>query len=187
MIMDTQIPFNVSVSDANYAIQPGSISFNLLRTIRSISPGGELKLEKRVPLKGGEADKSVVRILQIRPVVRTGATPPPADEYSGQDYLASLTSRNTFEGKLIIDSGCEANDELLFESKSVSITADKEQDSQEGKVHPCFMKTNKEQILIPSFNFRGLCIEVSQCKSEGAMYLIAEYFLPHIYYSTTWN
>ncbi|PWN35927.1 uncharacterized protein FA14DRAFT_172525 [Meira miltonrushii] len=159
MIMDTQIPFNVSVSDPNYAIQPSSISFNLLRTIRSISPGGELKLEKRNALKRGEGDKSVVRLVQIKPVVRTGATPPPADEYSGQDYLANLARRNTFEGKLIIDSGCEANDELLVESKSVSITADKEQDPQEGKVHPCFMKTNKEQILIPSFNFRGLCIE----------------------------
>lgn len=166
LIMDTPIPFNVTISDANYTIQAGSISFNLLRTIRCISPGGELKLEKKVAQKrkieGGK--QSIISLSEVNSINQTDSTPPPTDEYSQQNYLDSSSSninRNGLEGKLIIDSGIEENYDLLNKSKSASVNAEKEQDSQEGNIHPCFSTSNKSQMLIPSFNFRGLCVEVS--------------------------
>lgn len=163
--MDTPIPFNVTVSDPKFAIEPDSISFNLLRTIRCISPGGELRLESKAAQKRGKTgETSVVQIIKSKPISRIESTPPPADEYSGQEFFSGSASRNGIQGQMIIKSGFEANSESMEKSNCITFPSNREQDWQQSKVHPCFVSSNKEQILIPSFNFRGLCVEVSEKK-----------------------
>jgi hypothetical protein len=154
LFMDKDNPFEIKVeyptfTQENIKLVASDIQLNLLRHINSTSTGGRLCLESKNNLSKGN-NSTLIRVSELKCQDTSTA---PTDEYSAHGNRFNQSSQS-FIGRFRIQSGLEQVREALLSSRNVTLGAI----SQDKVVHS---STPAEQVILPSFSFRGLSVEYS--------------------------